>query len=395
MKAVFVTSLVLLFAIGTNVHASSFKQVPFAFENYNELDLDWADSGSDDSSTGSRALGFSVTIGGASYSYFDMCIDGYIELLTDASDVPVNHGPGNIDGLINDDPNATYLLAAYGDFDATYDGYYGYTLFADRAVFYYDAETYQDSGYNDLNNFEVILYDDGTVLWNFNDAGYNYFDTDLFSGLYFGNTQILLESTIYHIPHQKSYRYTGCDDWLPLDTNNDCVVNWADFSYFAYLWLDCAELNDPNCTPNLHTLAIDTVGWGYVLKMPDHPIYTYGTTVDVYAVTDPGWTFSAWSGDLSSSNDPETIIMGGNKTITATFTLNQHTLTVDTVGSGTVAKTPDQETYTYGTVVDVNAIADPGWTFSAWSGDLSGSNSLATIMMDGDKTVTATFTQDL
>ncbi|NIO63442.1 MAG: hypothetical protein GTO35_13020 [Gammaproteobacteria bacterium] len=339
IKAILVTSLVLLFAIATSVHASSFRQIPFEFEDYNDITLDWADSNKDDSNTGSTALGFSVTIGGAAYSYFDMCIDGYIELLTDACDIPTAYGCdrptgcgwGRVDDLIYDepngaDPNATYLLAAYGDFDSTYYGYYGYKLFSDRAVFYYDTETWQDAWADDpfeRNNFEVILYDDGNVQWNFNSADYWLFDHDLFSGLYFGNTQTLLELTIYHIPEQKSYLYYGCDDWLTLDFNNDCFVDWADLGNFAHQWLQCAELNDPNCTEDQYTLTINIVGNGSVTKTPDQATYTYGTIVDVNAIADAGWTFSAWSGDLSGSNNPETIIMDGNKTVTATFTENQ------------------------------------------------------------------------
>jgi hypothetical protein len=258
IKAVVATSVVLLFAVPTSVQASSFRELAFAFEDYNDITLDWVDSGKDDSSTGSTALGFSVTIGGSTYSYFDMCIDGYIELLTDACDTPTGYGWGRIDDLIYDepngaDPNATYLLSAYGDFDSTVYGYYGYKLFSDRAVFYYNAETYQDRwpapDPAELNNFEVVLYNDGNVQWNFNSAEYDLFDQDFFSGLYFGNTQTLLELAIYHIPQQKSYLYYGCGDWLTLDFNNDCVVGLADLDEFAQQWLKCAELNDPNCQP--------------------------------------------------------------------------------------------------------------------------------------------------
>ncbi len=252
MKVILLALLVLLFAIGTNAHASSFKQVPFAFEEYSEDDLEWADS-ADDSFSGSTALGFSVTIGGASYSYFDMSSDGYVELLADADDVPSGSGGAAIGDLISRYPDATYLLAPCDDLDSS-KGYYGYRRFADRAIFYYNTKTYQDAGPGSssdlLNNFEVILYDDGTVQWNFNTAGYEYFDLDFFSGLYFGNTQTLLESTRYHIPRQKSYRYEGCDDRLTLDANNDCLVDLADLGYFALQWLQCAKLNDPDCLPD-------------------------------------------------------------------------------------------------------------------------------------------------
>lgn len=247
IKAIFVTSLVLFFGIGANVYALTFEQVPFEFEDYNDITLDWVDS-ADDAFTGSTALGFSVTIGGATYSYFDMSSDGYIELLTDAGDVPTGYGWGYISGLTSFDPCSTYLLAAYDDLTSSYYGYYGYKLLPDRAVFYYDTETVCDGDYDLLNNFEVVLYNDGKVQWNFNYADYECFGYDLFSGLYFGNTQTLLTLTNY-IPEQKSYLYYGCADWLTADFNQDCIVDWADFSIFAQQWLKCGDLDDPNCQP--------------------------------------------------------------------------------------------------------------------------------------------------
>jgi hypothetical protein len=56
-----------------------------------------------------------------------------------------------------------------------------------------------------------------------------------------------------------------------------------------------------------------------------------------------------------------------------------------------VVKDPNQSTYTYGAVVELTANADPGWSFDHWSGDLTGTDNPDTIVMDGDKTVTATF----
>ncbi|UCF12670.1 MAG: DUF2341 domain-containing protein, partial [Thermoplasmatales archaeon] len=60
----------------------------------------------------------------------------------------------------------------------------------------------------------------------------------------------------------------------------------------------------------------------------------------------------------------------------------QYTLTVNVVGNGSVTKNPDQATYTYGTIVTLTANADPGWSFSSWSGDLTGSTNPDTITMD-------------
>lgn len=68
-----------------------------------------------------------------------------------------------------------------------------------------------------------------------------------------------------------------------------------------------------------------------------------------------------------------------------------YALSVDAVGGGAVALSPSGGTYPAGTVVTLDAQPDAGWLFEGWSGDLSGSLDPATITMNGDRTVTATF----
>jgi len=70
----------------------------------------------------------------------------------------------------------------------------------------------------------------------------------------------------------------------------------------------------------------------------------------------------------------------------------QYTLTVNIVGSGSVALSPAGGVYDEGTVVTLTAMPNAGYQFSSWSGDLSGSTNPATITMNADKNVTATFT---
>jgi uncharacterized repeat protein (TIGR02543 family) len=109
---------------------------------------------------------------------------------------------------------------------------------------------------------------------------------------------------------------------------------------------------------------------------------------------DPGWQFNGWSGDLSGSANPLAITMDGDKTITATFgelPPVTYSLVVDIVGSGAVAIVPDQTSYAPDTIVTLTPAADPGWVFSGWSGDVSGSDDPLELTMDSDKDITATF----
>ncbi|MBI2871304.1 MAG: hypothetical protein HYY14_06300, partial [Candidatus Omnitrophica bacterium] len=67
-----------------------------------------------------------------------------------------------------------------------------------------------------------------------------------------------------------------------------------------------------------------------------------------------------------------------------------YTLTVSAT-HGSVTKTPDQASYLSGTVVSLAATPDAGYSFTGWSGDLSGSINPTTITMTSNKSVTAGF----
>jgi hypothetical protein len=138
-------------------------------------------------------------------------------------------------------------------------------------------------------------------------------------------------------------------------------------------------------------LSVTLDGSGSVTKNPNQATYTYGTVVQLTAVADTGWAFSSWGGNLSGSTNPASITMNGNKSVIAHFTQNQYTLTVTIDGSGSVTKSPNQGTYTFGQVVTLTAIPGTGWGFSSWSGDQSGSQNPKTITMNGNKAVTAHF----
>ena len=69
-----------------------------------------------------------------------------------------------------------------------------------------------------------------------------------------------------------------------------------------------------------------------------------------------------------------------------TYTLNV------TAVNGTVVKNPSQVSYANGTIVQLTATPDAGYSFTSWSGDLAGIVSPATILMNANKNVTANFT---
>src|SRR5215472_6266644 len=68
------------------------------------------------------------------------------------------------------------------------------------------------------------------------------------------------------------------------------------------------------------------------------------------------------------------------------------TLTLNTLGSGTVSASPAGP-YAARTVVTLTASPASGWSFSSWSGNLTGYANPGTIIMNGNYTVSATFDQ--
>jgi uncharacterized repeat protein (TIGR02543 family) len=145
---------------------------------------------------------------------------------------------------------------------------------------------------------------------------------------------------------------------------------------------------------NQYTLTIHIEGSGTVTAYPNQTTYTYGTIVQLHAIPHEGWTFSHWTGDLSGSLNPTNITIDGNKTVTAHFSQNQYTLTIIIVGNGTVAKNPDKAVYAHGEIVTLTAVADPGWKFIGWSGDIERTENPINVTMDSSKTINATFIQE-
>lgn len=76
--------------------------------------------------------------------------------------------------------------------------------------------------------------------------------------------------------------------------------------------------------------------------------------------------------------------------IVVTSGSSMYNLIVNQVAGGTI--TPSSGNYAEGANVSVSAIANTGYVFSNWTGDLSGNANPATIVMDSDKIISAVFT---
>ena len=128
--------------------------------------------------------------------------------------------------------------------------------------------------------------------------------------------------------------------------------------------------------------------------------YNCGTTITITATADTGSHFESWSGCDSTSNNLCIVPMAGNKSVSATFTLNTYTLTATKAGTGSGSLTApglsciSNSVPVYMTTMRqsyITATADPGSVFGSWSGCDSVNGNVCTILINGDKNVDGTF----
>lgn len=131
-------------------------------------------------------------------------------------------------------------------------------------------------------------------------------------------------------------------------------------------------------------------------------IVTGGAGAPLYTATLQSWGDKVANSNhycvLSSYSDRiEMVVKNSSGTVIETFVRNigaavNYTLTTAVSGQGSISLSPSGGTYSSGTVVTLTPTPAAGYAFSGWSGDLTGSANPATITMNANKSVTATFT---
>ena len=155
--------------------------------------------------------------------------------------------------------------------------------------------------------------------------------------------------------------------------------------------ISISNCNPQSIIPDQYTITTNIVGQGTIEKDPNQETYLFGEVITLTAIADPGWSFDSWSGDLITTTNPYSDIIIGNAVVTATFTQDQYSLTLHTLGSGSVVPDPAPGPYHYNDVVTLTADAAPGWSFSGWSGDIISSTNPFHVTIFSDTVITATF----
>ncbi|MBN1675655.1 MAG: chitobiase/beta-hexosaminidase C-terminal domain-containing protein, partial [Kiritimatiellae bacterium] len=105
-------------------------------------------------------------------------------------------------------------------------------------------------------------------------------------------------------------------------------------------------------------------------------------------------TLAAAEDNGDNANGTATITCSGSgltaASVTATEADDDYTLTIS-ASNGTVSKNPSSTYYDNGTSVQLTATPNAGYTFTGWSGALSGTANPASLTMNANKSVTANF----
>jgi hypothetical protein len=157
----------------------------------------------------------------------------------------------------------------------------------------------------------------------------------------------------------------------------------------ATLVVETDEFVTASFVPLAHLSVAPAVG-GSVALDPPGGVYDRGTTVTLTALPAPRYRFAGWSGALTGSANPATLVLDADHTVAADF-MTQFSVSVDPAVGGSVALDPPGGFYDQGTRVTLTALPAPQYRFIGWSGSLSGSGNPATLVVDADHTVGASF----
>ncbi len=219
---------------------------------------------------------------------------------------------------------------------------------------------------------------------------------------------VLLSADVSHPTGIDRVEFYVDDNWVGTDSNVPYSLAWDSFSVIngphaisATAYNNVGNSSDSEVEVSVYntcSLTLNASPGGTTSPVPGSYVYENLSEATMTAISSSGYGFLGWSGDVplgQEGDNPLTIVMNGNKNITANFIgLESFKLTIAAGTGGTTIPVPGDYYYNYDTPVLVLAQADSGYEFSYWSGDVpSGheSDNPVTITMDGNKSITAHF----
>ncbi len=187
--------------------------------------------------------------------------------------------------------------------------------------------------------------------------------------------------------------------WYPLDVRFTVVAVAKDATFggwFNYIGAP-TPTRTPTVTPTPTATATETATPTPTETSTATPTETTTHTPTPTETATPTATETATVTETPTVTPTPTQTTTSLPTATATSTVTgtpqSYQLTHNTIGEGEVIVEPEQTTYGAGTLITVTAVAEDGWSFVSWGGDLTGSNPEATLLMASNKVITATFAE--
>jgi len=209
-----------------------------------------------------------------------------------------------------------------------------------------------------------------------------------------------------------TYNSSQVFNWLEGSQHTISTSSPQDFSGLEYVftsWSDGGAISHAYTVPvdnqtvtanftsskvNL-TLSVSPAGSGTTVPAAGQYAVNRDSVVALQAVAAEGYYFVNWTGEVADPNNSNTTVtMSGNKSVTANFARSKVTLNLSASpeGLGTTIPAPGQYVVDMDSVVSIQAVANEGYRFRNWTGDVADPNNpVTTVTMNGNKDVTANF----
>ncbi len=144
-----------------------------------------------------------------------------------------------------------------------------------------------------------------------------------------------------------------------------------------------------------HSLAAfaDPSGGGSLRLEPEQPEggYPINQVVSVTAIAQTKYVFIRWMGDVSAYDNPASLLVNEDKSLTAMFNPILE-VSCSPAAGGSVVRVPESSRgYPDGSELTLTATANEGYRFVSWEGDASGSGESIKVTVNGPMVITATF----
>jgi len=162
----------------------------------------------------------------------------------------------------------------------------------------------------------------------------------------------------------------------------------------SILFFSCGKESSEVTDPVISFTLTVTSGVGGIVSTTGGS-YTQGTSVSITATPESEYVFVNWSN--GSTENPLTLNVNQNLTLTANFEKRKYPLTINIQGEGMVieeiissGKTTTE--YNSGSVIRLTAVPSGEWNvFDSWTGDINDENSIIEFTIDEPKDITVNF----